>query len=415
MKRRVVITGLGPVSPIGTGKEEFWKNLTAGKSGVGLITRFDTTDFDVKIAAEVKDFDYTLYVDKKEGKRMDRVTHFAVAAAKLAIKDAKLDLGSINQVRAGVCVGSGIGGIDTFVEQTTKYVEKGPSKISPFFIPMEIPNMPAGQISIALGFKGPNTAIVTACATGTNCIGDAFRTIQYGDADLMIAGGSEAAISPVAVGGFSNMKALAGNNENPEKASCPFDKKRDGFVMGEGAGVVLLEELEHAKSRGAHIYAEICGYGMTSDAYHITAPDPSGEMPAACMKAAIDDAEIKPEEVGYINAHGTSTHRNDLNETIAAKKVFGAHAYKLAISSNKSMIGHLLGAAGGVEAIATALTIEQGIIPPTINYEDPDIDEELDLDYVPNVARKAEVKAALSNSFGFGGHNATILLKRYEE
>ncbi|NLY84226.1 MAG: beta-ketoacyl-ACP synthase II [Acholeplasmataceae bacterium] len=415
MKRRVVITGLGPVSPIGTGKEEFWKNLTAGKSGVGLITRFDTTDFDVKIAAEVKDFDYTLYVDKKEGKRMDRVTHFAVAAAKLAIEDAKLDLGSINQVRAGVCVGSGIGGIDTFVEQTTKYVEKGPSKISPFFIPMEIPNMPAGQISIALGFKGPNTAIVTACATGTNCIGDAFRTIQYGDADLMIAGGSEAAISPVAVGGFSNMKALAGNNENPEKASCPFDKKRDGFVMGEGAGVVLLEELEHAKSRGAHIYAEICGYGMTSDAYHITAPDPSGEMPAACMKAAIDDAEIKPEEVGYINAHGTSTHRNDLNETIAAKKVFGAHAYKLAISSNKSMIGHLLGAAGGVEAIATALTIEQGIIPPTINYEDPDIDEELDLDYVPNVARKAEVKAALSNSFGFGGHNATILLKRYEE
>lgn len=346
---------------------------------------------------------------------MDRVTHFAVAAAKLAIEDAKLDLGSINQVRAGVCVGSGIGGIDTFVEQTTKYVEKGPSKISPFFIPMEIPNMPAGQISIALGFKGPNTAIVTACATGTNCIGDAFRTIQYGDADLMIAGGSEAAISPVAVGGFSNMKALAGNNENPEKASCPFDKKRDGFVMGEGAGVVLLEELEHAKSRGAHIYAEICGYGMTSDAYHITAPDPSGEMPAACMKAAIDDAEIKPEEVGYINAHGTSTHRNDLNETIAAKKVFGAHAYKLAISSNKSMIGHLLGAAGGVEAIATALTIEQGIIPPTINYEDPDIDEELDLDYVPNVARKAEVKAALSNSFGFGGHNATILLKRYEE
>jgi len=415
LKRRVVITGLGPVSPIGTGKEEFWKNLTAGKSGVGLITRFDTTDFDVKIAAEVKDFDYTLYVDKKEGKRMDRVTHFAVAAAKLAIEDAKLDLGNINQVRAGVCVGSGIGGIDTFVEQTTKYVEKGPSKISPFFIPMEIPNMPAGQISIALGFKGPNTAIVTACATGTNCIGDAFRTIQYGDADLMIAGGSEAAISPVAVGGFSNMKALAGNNENPEKASCPFDKKRDGFVMGEGAGVVLLEELEHAKSRGAHIYAEICGYGMTSDAYHITAPDPSGEMPAACMKAAIDDAEIKPEEVGYINAHGTSTHRNDLNETIAAKKVFGAHAYKLAISSNKSMIGHLLGAAGGVEAIATALTIEQGIIPPTINYEDPDIDEELDLDYVPNVARKAEVKAALSNSFGFGGHNATILLKRYEE
>ena len=284
MKRRVVITGVGPVTPIGTGKETFWNNLIAGKSGVGIITRFDPTDFDVKIAGEVKNFEYADYMDKKEGKRMDRVTHFAVAAAKLAVEDAKLDLEKINQVRAGVCVGSGIGGIETFVEQTTKYVEKGPSKISPFFIPMEIPNMPAGQISIALGFKGPNTAIVTACATGTNCIGDAFRTIQYGDADIMIAGGTEAAISPVAVAGFANMKALSTNNEHPEKASCPFDKKREGFVMGEGAGVVVLEELEHAKARGAHIYAEICGYGMTADAYHITAPDPSGEMPAACMQ-----------------------------------------------------------------------------------------------------------------------------------
>ncbi|MGL5207526.1 MAG: beta-ketoacyl-ACP synthase II, partial [Acidaminococcaceae bacterium] len=279
MKRRVVITGVGPVTPIGTGKEKFWDNLTAGKSGIDIITRFDTTEIDVKIAGEVKDFDYAEYMDKKEGKRMDRVTHFAVAAAKLAVEDAKLDLANINQVRAGVCVGSGIGGIETFVEQTTKYVEKGPSKISPFFIPMEIPNMPAGQISIALGFKGPNTAIVTACATGTNCIGDAFRTIQYGDADIMIAGGTEAAISPVAVAGFANMKALSTNNEHPEKASCPFDKKREGFVMGEGAGVIVLEELEHAKARGAHIYAEICGYGMTADAYHITAPDPSGEMP----------------------------------------------------------------------------------------------------------------------------------------
>ena len=341
MKRRVVITGVGPVTPIGTGKETFWNNLIAGKSGVGIITRFDPTDFDVKIAGEVKNFEYADYMDKKEGKRMDRVTHFAVAAAKLAVEDAKLDLEKINQVRAGVCVGSGIGGIETFVEQTTKYVEKGPSKISPFFIPMEIPNMPAGQISIALGFKGPNTAIVTACATGTNCIGDAFRTIQYGDADIMIAGGTEAAISPVAVAGFANMKALSTNNEHPEKASCPFDKKREGFVMGEGAGVVVLEELEHAKARGAHIYAEICGYGMTADAYHITAPDPSGEMPAACMQAAVDDASVKPEEVDYINAHGTSTHRNDLNETLAAKKVFGEHAYKMAISSNKSMLGHL--------------------------------------------------------------------------
>ena len=415
MKRRVVITGVGPVTPIGTGKETFWNNLIAGKSGVGIITRFDPTDFDVKIAGEVKNFEYADYMDKKEGKRMDRVTHFAVAAAKLAVEDAKLDLEKINQVRAGVCVGSGIGGIETFVEQTTKYVEKGPSKISPFFIPMEIPNMPAGQISIALGFKGPNTAIVTACATGTNCIGDAFRTIQYGDADIMIAGGTEAAISPVAVAGFANMKALSTNNERPEKASCPFDKKREGFVMGEGAGVVVLEELEHAKARGAHIYAEICGYGMTADAYHITAPDPSGEMPAACMQAAVDDASVKPEEVDYINAHGTSTHRNDLNETLAAKKVFGEHAYKMAISSNKSMLGHLLGAAGGVEAIATVLTIQNGVIPPTINYEDVDLEEGLDLDYVPNVARKANVDVAISNSFGFGGHNATILFKKYKD
>ena len=415
MKRRVVITGVGPVTPIGTGKENFWNNLIAGKSGIDIITRFDTTDVDVKIAGEVKDFDYAEYMDKKEGKRMDRVTHFAVAAAKLAVEDAKLDLASINQVRAGVCVGSGIGGIETFVEQTTKYVEKGPSKISPFFIPMEIPNMPAGQISIALGFKGPNTAIVTACATGTNCIGDAFRTIQYGDADIMIAGGTEAAISPVAVAGFANMKALSTNNEHPEKASCPFDKKREGFVMGEGAGVIVLEELEHAKARGAHIYAEICGYGMTADAYHITAPDPSGEMPAACMQAAVDDAGLKPEAVDYINAHGTSTHRNDLNETLAAKKVFGEHAYKMAISSNKSMLGHLLGAAGGVEAIATVLTIENGVIPPTINYEEPDLEEGLDLDYVPNVARKANVDVAISNSFGFGGHNATILFKKYKD
>ena len=415
MKRRVVITGVGPVTPIGTGKETFWNNLIAGKSGVGIITRFDPTDFDVKIAGEVKNFEYADYMDKKEGKRMDRVTHFAVAAAKLAVEDAKLDLEKINQVRAGVCVGSGIGGIETFVEQTTKYVEKGPSKISPFFIPMEIPNMPAGQISIALGFKGPNTAIVTACATGTNCIGDAFRTIQYGDADIMIAGGTEAAISPVAVAGFANMKALSTNNEHPEKASCPFDKKREGFVMGEGAGVVVLEEYEHAKARGAHIYAEICGYGMTADAYHITAPDPSGEMPAACMQAAVDDASVKPEEVDYINAHGTSTHRNDLNETLAAKKVFGEHAYKMAISSNKSMLGHLLGAAGGVEAIATVLTIQNGVIPPTINYEDVDLEEGLDLDYVPNVARKANVDVAISNSFGFGGHNATILFKKYKD
>ena len=414
-KRRVVVTGVGPITPIGTGKETFWENLTAGKSGIGNITQFDTTDFTVKIAGEVKDFDFANYGDKKEGKRMDRVTQFAVAAAKLALEDSKLDLEKIEPLRCGVCVGTGIGGIHTFLEQSLKYGDKGPSKISPFFIPMEIPNMPAGQIGIAYGFKGPNTAIVTACATGTTCIGDAFRTIQYGDADVMLAGGTEAAISPIAIAGFANMKALSTNNEHPEEASCPFDKKRDGFVMGEGAGVLVLEELEHAKARGAHIYAELVGYGLNCDAYHITAPDPTGDTPAMCLEAALKDAGMKPEELDYINAHGTSTHRNDLGETIAIKKVFGEHAYKLAISSNKSMIGHLLGAAGGVEAIATVLTIENGVIPPTINYRDPDTEEGLDLDYVPNVARKAEVKSALSNNLGFGGHNACIIFKKYED
>ncbi len=413
-KRRVVVTGVGPITPIGSGKETFWNNLTAGKSGIGMISQFDTTDFTVKIAGEVKDFDFAAYGDKKEGKRMDRVTQFAVAAAKLALEDSKLDLEKIEPLRCGVCVGTGIGGIHTFLEQSLKYGDKGPSKISPFFIPMEIPNMPAGQIGIAYGFKGPNTAIVTACATGTNCIGDAFRTIQYGDADVMLAGGTEAAISPIAIAGFANMKALSTNNENPEGASCPFDKKRDGFVMGEGAGILVLEELEHAKARGAHIYAELVGYGMNCDAYHITAPDPTGETPAMCLETAIKDAGMKPEDIDYINAHGTSTHRNDLGETLAIKKVFGEHAYKLAISSNKSMIGHLLGAAGGVEAIATVLTIENGVIPPTINYQDPDLEEGLDLDYVPNVARKAEVNAALTNNLGFGGHNVSLIFKKYE-
>lgn len=413
-KRRVVVTGVGPITPIGSGKETFWNNLTAGKSGIGMISQFDTTDFTVKIAGEVKDFDFAAYGDKKEGKRMDRVTQFAVAAAKLALEDSKLDLEKIEPLRCGVCVGTGIGGIHTFLEQSLKYGDKGPSKISPFFIPMEIPNMPAGQIGIAYGFKGPNTAIVTACATGTNCIGDAFRTIQYGDADVMLAGGTEAAISPIAIAGFANMKALSTNNENPEGASCPFDKKRDGFVMGEGAGILVLEELEHAKARGAHIYAELVGYGMNCDAYHITAPDPTGETPAMCLETAIKDAGMKPEDIDYINAHGTSTHRNDLGETLAIKKVFGEHAYKLAISSNKSMIGHLLGAAGGVEAIATVLTIENGVIPPTINYQDPDLEEGLDLDYVPNVARNAEVNAALTNNLGFGGHNVSLIFKKYE-
>ncbi len=411
-KRRVVVTGIGPITPIGTGKEVFWSNLVAGKSGIELISQFDATDFSVKIAGEVKDFDFADYGDKKEGRRMDRVAQFAVAAAKLTILDSGLELGKIDPLRCGVCVGTGIGGIHTFLEQSLKFAEKGASKISPFFIPMEIPSMPAGQIGIAFGFKGPNTAIVTACATGTNCLGDAFRAIQYGDADIMLAGGVEAAISPIAVAGFANMKALSTNNENPHKASCPFDKKRNGFIMGEGAGVLLLEELEHAKARGAHIYAEMVGYGLNCDAYHITAPDPSGDTAAKCMAAAVKDAGIEPQDVDYINAHGTSTHLNDLVETIAIKKTFGAHAHKLAVSSNKSMIGHLLGAAGGIEAIASILTIENSVIPPTINYEDPDIEEGLDLDYVPNIARKAEVKVAISNNFGFGGHNACIVFKK---
>ena len=414
-KRRVVITGIGPVTAIGIGKEPFWNNLIAGKSGVKHISLFDTTDFPVTIAGEIKDFDYTAYIDKKEGKRMDRVTQFAVAAAKLAFEDAGLDMSKEAPSRCGVCVGSGVGGINTIVEQSEKLFTKGPSKVSPFFIPMDIPNMSAGQIAISLGLKGPCTCIVTACASGTNCIGDALRTIQYGDADVMLAGGAEAAINPMAIAGFSNMKALSRNNENPEQASCPFDKNRNGFVMGEGAGILVLEELEHAKARGARIYAELAGFASNCDAYHITAPDPTGEIPAKCLAGAVKDAGLQPEDITYINAHGTSTHHNDEGETKAIKLVFGDYAYKLAISSNKSMLGHLLGAAGGVEAIATVLTIVNDIVPPTINYHEQDLDEGLDLDYVPNVARRMEVKAALSDNLGFGGHNACICLKKFTE
>ncbi len=414
-KRRVVVTGIGPITPIGIGKEEFWNNLVAGKSGIDFITQFDASNSKVKIAGEVKNFDFANYGEKKEGRHMDRVSQFAVAAAKIALDDSRLDLHAIEPMRCGVCAGTGIGGIHTFLEQSMKYAAKGPDKISPFFIPMEIPNMPAGQIGIFYGFKGPNTAITTACATATNCLGDAFRTIQYGDADIMLAGGTEAAISPIAVAGFANMKALSTNNEHPQKASCPFDKKRDGFIMGEGAGLLVLEELEHAKARGARIYAEMAGYGLNCDAYHMTAPDPSGATQAACMAMAIRDARMQPDEIDYINAHGTSTFYNDRGETLAIKQVFGEHARKLAISSNKSMIGHLLGAAGGVEAIASVLTIANGVIPPTINYEDPDLENGLDLDYVPNVARRAQVNSVLSNNFGFGGHNACILFRKYAE
>lgn len=411
MNNRVVITGVGAVSPVGIGKEEFWSSLMQGKSGIGPITRFDASEYATKIAGEVKDFDYTLYIDKKEGKRMDRFAHFAVAASKLAIEDAKLDLEKENRDRIGTCIGSGIGGVETLHDQYKTLFDKGPNRVSPFFVPMMISNMAAGQVSITFGLNGPNTAIVTACASGTNCIGDAFKIIQRGDADVMVAGGSEAAVSPIACAGFCSMKAMSTRNEEPTKASTPFDKSRDGFVMGEGSGIVVLENLEHALARGAHIYAEVVGYGTNADAYHMTAPSPEGVKQMECMRLAIADAGAKLEDVDYINAHGTSTPMNDLNETIAIKRLFGEHAYKLAVSSTKSMTGHLLGAAGGIEAIICALSIERGEIPPTINYNTPD--EELDLDYVANVGRKADVKMALSNSFGFGGHNATLLVKKY--
>ena len=411
MSKRVVITGVGAVTPIGIGKDEFWNNLIAGKSGIGLITRFDTTDFTSKIAGEVKDFDYTQYVDKKEGKRMDRFVHYAIAASKMAIADAELDLDKVDRDRIGTCIGTGIGGVETLHDQYKALFDKGPNRVSPFFVPMMIANMAAGQASITLGLNGPSTAIVTACASGTNCIGDAFKTIQRGDAEVMLAGGTEAAISPIAVAGFCSMKALSTRNDAPEQASRPFDKERDGFVMGEGSGIVVLESLEHALARNATIYAEVVGYGTNADAYHMTAPAPEGAKASECMKLALKDAGVAPEAVDYINAHGTSTPMNDKNETLAIKSLFCEHAKKLAISSIKSMTGHLLGAAGGIEVIATALTIKNSVIPPTINYTTPE--DGMDLDYVPNTSRKAEVNMALSNSFGFGGHNAAILLKKY--
>lgn len=412
MKQRVVITGLGAITPIGIGKEEFWSSLISGKSGIDKITRFDAAAYSTQIAGEVKNYDPTQVIDKKEAKRMDRFTQFSIYATHLALKDAKLDLEKENLERIGCYIGTGIGGIETLHDQYKVLFEKGPNRISPFFVPMMIANMGAGQTSIFFRLKGPCACVVSACATGTNSIGDAFKVVQRGDADIMIAGGSEAAISPAAVAGFCSMKALSVRNDEPQKASRPFDKDRDGFVMGEGSGVVVLEKLEHALARGAHIYAEIVGYGTNADAYHITAPAPEGVQAASCMSLALQDAGLAPNDVDYINAHGTSTPLNDKNETLAIKRLFNDHAYNLAISSIKSMTGHLLGAAGGIECIATALTIDNSIIPPTINYENAD--PELDLDYVPNQARTSSVNVALSNSFGFGGHNATILLKKYK-
>lgn len=414
MSNRVVITGLGVISPVGIGKDAFWNSLIEGKSGIGKITLFDATDYAAQIAGEVKDFNPTDYIDRKEARHMDRYAQFAVAAAKLAFEDSGMDLEKEDRDRIGTYIGAGIGGIDTMHQSYEKLFSKGPSRISPFFIPMMIANLAAGQVAISFGLHGPSECVVTACATGTNCIGDAFRLIQQGEADVMVAGGTEAAVSPAAVAGFAAMKALCmDHNDDPEHASRPFDKNRSGFVMGEGAGLVILESLEHAKARGAHIYAEIVGYGTNSDAYHVTSPAPDGAYQAKCMKLALDDAGLKPDAVDYINAHGTSTHLNDEGETKAIKEIWGDAAKDVSVSSIKSMTGHLLGAAGGVEAIATVLTVEKDLMPPTINYETPD--EGLDLDYVPNKAREKKVRAAISNNFGFGGHNACIAFKKYED
>jgi len=412
MTTRVVITGLAVISPVGIGKEVFWQKLTSGQSGITKITRFDVSEYPTQIAGEVKDFDPSLYMDKKETRRMDRFTQFAIAASQMAVADAGFNDDNLPKNRTGVIIGSGIGGIETFEDSARVLHEKGPNRVSPFFVPMMIGNMAPGQVAINLGVTGPNATVVTACASGTTAIGDSFRRIKCGEADVIITGGTEASITPLALAGFCALKALSTRNEEPEKASCPFDARRDGFVMGEGAGIVILESLESAQKRGAHIYAEVLGFGATADAHHITAPAPGGVGAAAAMREAIASAGLKPEDIDYINAHGTSTDLNDKYETMAIKAVFGEHAEKLAISSTKSMTGHLLGAAGGIETVATALAVENDLIPPTINYEVPD--PECDLDYVPNVARKKIINYALSNSFGFGGQNASVLIGKYK-
>ncbi|EEA85207.1 beta-ketoacyl-ACP synthase II [Peptacetobacter hiranonis] len=412
MKKRVVITGLGCVTPVGTGKDDFWVNIKSGVSGIDKITRFDYTNYQTQIAGEVKDFTPEDYISKKELKKMDRFTQFAMVASKLAVADSELDLNNIDGNRMGTVIGTGIGGVETIEAQHKNLLEKGNRRVSPFFIPMMIGNMAAGQVAIEFGAKGPSTNICTACASGTNSVGDAFKIIQRGDADIMIAGGTEAAVAEFAVAGFCNMKAMSTNNDNPQKASRPFDKDRDGFVMGEGCGILILEELESAIKRNAKIYAEIVGYGMTSDAYHITTPAENGEGAARSMQMAINDAGIEPEKIDYINAHGTSTYYNDLYETMAIKSVFGENAKNVSISSTKSMTGHLLGASGAIEAIVCALAIKNNFVPPTINLENPG--EGMDLDYTPNKGKERTINYALSNSLGFGGHNATIVLKKYE-
>lgn len=408
---RVVITGVGAITPVEIGTENVWENIKNGVSGIGRISKFDPTDFACHVGAEVKDFDVTEYIDKKEAKRMDLFVQYAVAAAKMAVKDANLNMEEEDPTRVGVMVGSGIGGINTLCEQHKKMLDKGPGKVSPFMIPMMISNMAVGQIGIALNCKGVNLTTVSACASGTDAIGHALLAIRRGDADVIISGGAEATINELALAGFSSMKALTTRNDIPEKACSPFDANRDGFIMGEGSGILVIESLGHAKARNANIIAELVGYGSTNDAYHMTAPAPEGEGGARCMAAAVKDAGIKPEDVDYINAHGTSTPYNDKYETAAIKTVFGDHAYKLAVSSTKSMTGHMLGAAGGVEGIITAWAVRDNFLPPTINLETPD--PECDLDYVPNKGREAEINYAVSNSLGFGGHNASIVLKKY--
>ena len=411
MERRVVITGLGAITPIGNNTEDFWKGIKEGKCGIDEITNFDTTNFKVKLAAEVKGYNPEDYFDRRSAKRLDKFSQYAIVAAKEAWEDSKLDKEKEDMTRVGVILGSGIGGLETIDKEIAVLLQKGPDRVSPMFIPMIIGNMAAGNVSIELGAKGESLSMVSACATGTHSIGESFRMIKNGYQDIVISGGTEAAISPSGIAGFTNIKALSQATDK-NRASIPFDKERNGFVMGEGAGIVILEELEHAKNRGAKIYAEIVGYGATSDAYHITSPAPGGEGGARAMMLAMEEAKVKPEEITYINAHGTSTHLNDSGETTAIKTALGEASKKVMVSSTKSNIGHLLGAAGGVEAVICAKAIEEGYVPATINYKVPD--EECDLDIVPNEGRNVEVKYAMSNSLGFGGHNATILLKKYE-
>ncbi len=413
MARRVVVTGLGMVTPLGTGVDKSWEAVCSGTSGIAPITKFDATGFSSQIAGEVKDFRSQDFMDKQEIRRFDIFIHYAIASARMAMEDARLKIDANNCYRVGAVTGTGLGGLATLEHYHSVLLEKGPKRISPFFIPGIIANMVPGQIAIEFGVKGPNLSIETACAASSHAVGESFRMIRDGISDAMITGGAEAVITPLALGGFCSMRALSTRNDAPEKASRPFDLDRDGFIMGEGSGILILEELEAARERGVTIYAEVVGYGLTGDAYHVSAPDPEGDGAIQCMRMALDFAGLQPEEIDYINAHGTSTKLNDLSENKAIKAVFGEHAYKLCISSTKSVTGHLLGGAGGVEAIFTVLTLKNGIIPPTMNYETPD--PECDLDYVPNVARKAGVKLAMSNSFGFGGTNASLIFKAYED